>query len=82
MWVNPSKLSIQMLCFSWEMIWRISLIISTSMRSKAWVMNRGGVDVMTTKELFDFVTSISIKEEDYDRDIAEVCFLESWFLIV
>lgn len=40
-------------------------------------MNRGGVDVMTTKELFDFVTSISIKEEEYDRDIAEVCFLES-----
>ena len=39
-------------------------------------MNRGGVDVMTTKELFDFVTSISIKEEDYDRDIAEVRFLE------
>lgn len=34
--------------------------------------HRNGVDVMTTRELFDFVTRHTLKEEDYDTYIQNV----------
>lgn len=33
---------------------------------------RNGVDVMTTRELFDFVTRYSLKKEEYDDVITRV----------
>ena len=35
-------------------------------------MRRNGVEVMTTRELFDFVTRHTLKEEEYDDYIERV----------
>lgn len=35
-------------------------------------MGRVGLDVMTTRELFDFVTRYTLKEEEYDEYIEKV----------
>ena len=36
------------------------------------VIGRNGIDVMTTRELFDFVTRYSLKPEEYDTVIENV----------
>lgn len=36
------------------------------------VIIRNGVDVMTTRELFDFITRYSLKPEEYDSVIDNV----------
>lgn len=38
-------------------------------------MRRNGVEVMTTRELFDFVTRHTLKEEEYDEYIERVDYL-------
>ena len=39
-------------------------------------MNRVGIEVMTTRELFDFVTRYSLKEEEYDSYIEKVLHIQ------
>ena len=38
--------------------------------------NRVGIEVMTTRELFDFVTRYSLKEEEYDSYIEKVLHIQ------
>ena len=50
----------------------MSPITSRSMDCVSRMTHRNGVDVMTTRELFDFVTRHTLKEEDYDTYIQNV----------